>query len=264
MIHLNEIRYSASAVFRGHITTNYMMAIAAYLLAHEFIERKSYRKYLGPLIALVITNIFMSDGRTGYLVFFALTLLFLWQHIDWRGITLGVLAIALMTTLAFFTSSHFQQRVKQIPEYLHAYTQGEQYNSIGLRALWYTTAFKLIKQNPLHGTGTGSLAHEFKQKISNPILLTRNPHNEYLNLGVQLGLPGLLLLLAIFYLQWHDSRVLTPAMRRLAQGILIATATGCLFNSLLMDSGEGHFYVFFIAIAFANYNPKHQQKSSLL
>jgi len=38
----------------------------------------------------------------------------------------------------------------------------------------------------------------------------------------------------------------------MAQGLVVAIAVGCLFNSLLLDSTEGHLFALFVGIYYAN------------
>ena len=67
-----------------------------------------------------------------------------------------------------------------------------------------------------------------------------NPHNEYLLIGVQTGLVGLVLLLHLFWQHWRLApRLATPLETHLARGLLLTIAVGCLFNSLLLDHTEG-------------------------
>ena len=84
------------------------------------------------------------------------------------------------------------------------------------------------------------------------MVATVNPHNEYLNIAVQLGAAGLLMLLYLFYCQWRLASLLpTPYERHLARSLVITFAVGCLFNSLLMDHAEGLFFAWVTGLSFA-------------
>ncbi len=56
--------------------------------------------------------------------------------------------------------------------------------------------------------------------------LTDNPHNAYLNLGVQLGLLGMGALLLFFLLQWRFAGLMRPEQRRLAQALVFGDGVG--------------------------------------
>ena len=69
---------------------------------------------------------------------------------------------------------------------------------------------------------------------------TVNPHDEYLNIAIQLGILGLAAMLYLFYCEWRLAPALpTVAERELARALVITFAIGCAFNSLLMDHAEG-------------------------
>jgi len=76
-------------------------------------------------------------------------------------------------------------------------------------------------------------------------------HNEYLMLAVQVGLPGTLLLLLLFFTQWRCANRLPPFERVAAQGLVVAYGLTCLLNSMLLDHTEGLFFAFFTAWLFA-------------
>jgi O-antigen ligase len=115
--------------------------------------------------------------------------------------------------------------------------------------------------DPILGTGTGSYNSAFRIKRPAIYSITggskRNPHNEYLLVAVQLGLLGLLLLLYLFYTQLISSKKINDnETKYLSQGLVLLIVIGCLGNSLIMDSGEGHFWAFFSAVLFSNADKK--------
>jgi O-antigen ligase len=69
-----------------------------------------------------------------------------------------------------------------------------------------------------------------------------HPHNEYLHLAVQLGPAGLVLLLALFAAAFRAAGRLPANEARLAEGVVLAFAVGCLFNDLIWDMTEGHIW----------------------
>jgi O-antigen ligase len=72
---------------------------------------------------------------------------------------------------------------------------------------------------------------------------TDNPHNEYLMELLGGGIPALLLFLAWLGLTLREALRADTMHRALLAGVCVAFAFGCLFNSLLMDFGEGHLYM---------------------
>jgi O-antigen ligase len=77
---------------------------------------------------------------------------------------------------------------------------------------------------------------------------TDNPHNEYLFITVQSGLVGGGLFIALLLsLLFHSARLPSPR-RYLLQGVVVAMAVGCLMNSFLFDSHQGHFFAIIAAV----------------
>ena len=69
---------------------------------------------------------------------------------------------------------------------------------------------------------------------------------------MQLGLVGLFFFLILFIVQWICSFKLQEKEKYLVQGVILAMATGCVMNSFLFDSHQGHFYAFLSSIFFAS------------
>ena len=85
--------------------------------------------------------------------------------------------------------------------------------------------------------------------------ISANPHNEYLNIAIQLGVVGVLAMLYMFYCTWRLAPALpTSHERGLARGLVITFVIGCLFNSLLMDHAEGLFFAWATSVLFGGLN----------
>ena len=122
-------------------------------------------------------------------------------------------------------------------------------------------ALKLIPHKPFIGSGVGSYENSFR--IHEPefynvtTISKKNPHNEFLMISVQLGAAGLFLLLFLFYKQAACSEKIKDREHKyIAQGLVILIIIGCMGNSMLLDSREGHFWAFFSALLFSNIENK--------
>lgn len=244
-----------SGVFKDHIFTGFLLAFMSYCYALIAYFIKKWRRLATLLFFLAVFNVlFINIGRSGYVVLMSLVLLLAWQFWRWRGLlTAGLLAVVLLASLLFF-STNFKERMFTARHEVQLYDAGERYTSTGLRLSFYKNSLELLRQHPWIGTGTGSFARTYSNVVSDktdPSIATRNPHNEYLHVGVQFGLIGLIVLLVLFYSHWRESFRLTPIRRYFSQAILVSIAVGCLFNSWLMDVAQGYFYVLFTALAFA-------------
>ena len=245
-------------VFKGRITYSLLMAYAVYLWAQHFMHDTRRRWLWGLSIALGLINLlFMIGGRTGYLVFFALIILFMYQYWHWRGLLLSGLLVVGVTTLAYHTSDPFQQRMGQM---ISDITEDQPPGTITpgrLRLEFYANTLSLIARHPWLGGGTGSFVPEYAELVQEKHLYpTNNPHNEFLLITTQIGLVGLALLLLLGYRQWRLSYALRPEFIAAAQGLVVTLAVGSLFNSLLLDFTEGHFYACLTGIYYGSFNRK--------
>jgi O-antigen ligase len=123
---------------------------------------------------------------------------------------------------------------------------------------------EIVRSHPLAGVGTGGFAAAYARQVEGTGLVpTVNPHNEYLNIAVQLGLAGLVALGWLFFLVWRHAALLpTPLERDLARGLAIAFVVGSLFNSLLMDHAEGLFFAWGVGVLFGGYATSRHQPGS--
>ncbi len=81
---------------------------------------------------------------------------------------------------------------------------------------------------------------------------TRNPHNEFLLITVQIGIAGLAALLWLFWLQWRLApRLASPLECHLARGLVLTMIIGCMLNSMLLDHTEGLLYAWLTGLLYA-------------
>jgi O-antigen ligase len=241
-------------LFKGRIAWPYFMAFATFLMAHHFVLEPRRRWFWGLLIVMALYNLlYMNSGRTGQIIILFLLMLFSFQQGRWRGLLLGAVAGILLTVLAITTSPLIQQRLTQ--EAIGLQKENATESSTGLRVDFYKNTLKLIAEHPVWGTGTGSFAPRYLTLAQNiKTAATDNPHNEYLMITTQLGLIGLAAFLLMGYRQWISARLLPTPYREAAQGLVIAMAIGCLFNSFLLDHSEGYFYVVVTGVLFSGLN----------
>lgn len=249
-----------NSVFKDYIQQNFLMAFTCYLLALRMLYNKRWRWLVAILFVFAIYNtVFLGAARSGYIVFAALLVLFLWQWLRWKGIIYSVVALIVLSSLAFHFSTEFSQRVNLVASNIKQFQHGQPDTSVGLRMMFAGKSIDLIAKHPWLGTGTGSLAFEYSKIEPTPQVLTTNAHNEYLNLLVQLGVIGTAVLLLLFYLIWRQSYRLPEMYRYLAQAIVTAVAIGSLGNSWLMDTTEGHFFVYFVMLCLGAIALPHQR-----
>lgn len=257
------------AIFRSSITQNMLMAYASYLLvlqAREAVSNKAKWLFTGLAMLTGGNVLFMVSGRTGYLVLLALLTYCAWttlarhlyihgRSIGWReGAGIGFLALILVFS-AYQTSPRLHERMNQVMVGLNQWqTNVHDEASTGARLEFYYNTFAMVKQHPLLGVGTGGFPAAYAQQVQGKdVTLTRNPHNEYLLVTVQVGVAGFALLLYLFYAQWRHAAELPSTFEQdAARGLVLTIAITSLLNSPLLDHTEGLFFAFTSALLFAN------------
>lgn len=243
-----EDRYGHSIVF--HITHNFFMALLSFWALNRLTRPSFKRLFWGLIFAAASFNLFyIAPGRTGMLIYIVLVSLFLFARLSWKQGVGACLILSALLVGCYLTSTNLQSRVDQAVQEVRSYQPGSSRTSSGQRLDWWLSSLEMIQHQPLFGHGTGSYAAVQQQLPAQAeIKPTNNPHNEYLFIGVQLGLSGLVLFLAIFALQFHQCRRLPAERRLLVHGVITAMLVGCLFNSFLFDSLQGHFYILLSAV----------------
>lgn len=246
-----------------HITHSFFMACLAFIALHRFIASWQYKFYWLAVFFMASIDLFLiTPGRTGMLVYLVLAVLFVMQRFSFFKFIIAAMCIGAIFAGTYYSSPNVSQRVNDAIKEVKQYKAGSSRTSIGMRFDWYHNSIDLIKQKPLFGHGTGSFAHVQGELIEGTKTKpSDNPHNEYLFVGVQLGLLGLATFFSMFFMQLLCSLNLDKCNRNLVQGVVLSMMTGCLMNSFLFDSQQGHFYAFLIALLFS---AAQQQQSSLI
>lgn len=253
---------SDSGVFKDHIFTGFLLAFSSYCYAVlAFSIKKGWRWFFALLFLVSVYDVlFINLGRSGYVVLLSLILLLAWQHFSWQGLVTSILVSIFLLSSLLFLPANFKDRLNLVHREINQYQHGNFDTSVGLRLEFYKNSLKLLAKHPWIGTGTGSFSHDYFNVAEDKQFVTQNPHNEYLNIAVQFGLVGVVVLSAMFLVHWRQSFRLTGIRQRFAQAVLTTIVVGSVFNSWLMDVSQGCFYVFFTALLLANLSQSPQRK----
>lgn len=234
----------------------YLVIFAYLVLQRAMLGKKRRFLWAGFFLVISYDIFFILDTRTGWLIFIALTILFLFQYFS---IKKQLIFYALSLFLAFglfYTSQIVQYRVNQTINSLQNYdaTKKNSRTSLGNRLDWYLNSIELIKKKPVFGYGTGAfgvLHKSFEEKFSTERIT--EPHNEFLLTTVQIGFVGLFVLLALFIdpvlRSFKLIRRKEDSQAFALQATVLYLFIGCFFNSWLLSSVPSHIFTFLI-IAF--------------
>lgn len=245
------------AVFSSYLDQSIMSAVFAAICWHLRSLVKPRWLPAGLAALALVCVFFIFEGRTGHVVGLALiTMAAIWALPRHLRIGAVVVPCVLLAVLAA-CSDNVRKGLTEISHGVTSFNQtGETSTSSAIRLNFWLRSLESIAQEPWHGSGVGSWSHEFKlqqaQHAPNSFTLVNgNPHQEFLLWGVELGLPGIALLLGVMLALYRDSQRLEPAARRALQSVLLALILSCLFNSALYDALVGDFFCVTLALLLA-------------
>lgn len=237
----------AYTAFQNRISFGTYLAFAAYLLAWRAIHDAHKRWFWATLALLYGLSVLMiNNGRTGYVIILALVILLFFQKFGIKGVGIGLIAVSFLGSAAFFLSPTSHERITRTVQNFEKYKigNGATETSTGLRLQFYYHSLQIISKHPVFGTGTGSFPEEYAKSVAGTSdIRTSNPHNEYFLTAVQLGLVGLAMLFIFGFYLWQSTISLTGENKAALEGLVLTIGIGCLFNSQLLDAGEGRFFV---------------------
>ncbi len=250
-----DLNHQGDPAFKSRITHSIFISFFGFYCAQKAYDGMAYQKvYWLMFIACTYNLFFIVEGRTGQLIAVALVLLFAVQRFTKRGILLAVFIVGLLMLLFLNYSdkaTRFNEGVVNMQSDLKPGPEQSQ-TSMGQRYMFWRYSLKLIAEKPLFGHGTGSFAKEYERIASNETMKTKNPHNEFLMVGVQLGAVGLLVYLGFLVSQYYLSKRLPHQEKYVAQGLLLTLIITSLFNTPIMDHTEGHWFLMMIALSFSS------------
>ncbi len=245
-------------VLVGSIFHNTGLALLAFYCSHRItgFNRESYLPLAGLCVA-VGNMFFIVPSTTGRVIFFTLMPVFFWQTLGWRRMCLPLVGFLVFGVSAYYSAPDFHNRTNTD----WADVQGADANVIAtqskdLRFEFWRHSMEIIYKSPVFGHGTGSYPVEYQRLLQNKpnghkMKISGDPHNEYLHVGVQLGIVGMALLVWIFIQQWRCSFQLPFRERYLAQGVVLTIAVGSLANSFILNANEGMLFALLSAALFA-------------
>ncbi len=244
-------RTSVGTVFSGQLDQAIMTAGFSALCWHlrrEFPGRYGPALAIGLAVAGAVNVLFLMPGRTGQVALIAAMSFALFTALQGRARVVVLLLPLVMVAFAMFVSPMFRDRVVAVATESQAYREGDRSpTSSGLRLnYWYRTA-QAIGQSPLIGYGAGSWPYEFTRLDGKPAT-ARNPHQEFLMWGIQLGLAGIALLALFFVAVIRDCRRFPEPVRTATQSFVVVLFVACLFNSILFDALIGDYFCVVLGI----------------
>jgi O-antigen ligase len=243
---------------KDYISQSAMFTICALVIVRfAFDMWQTNRRWLAAALFILslafVANVFyVATSRTFLLVIPILLVVFGYQAFGWKGAASLAIGIVILAMAAWPSASSLRVRVSSFFDEVRAYQPTAIPTPAGLRLEFWRKSLRFIEQAPLLGHGTGSIRDQFRRSVAGQsgmaAEIAANPHNQALAVGIQLGIVGIAVLLAMWIahlaLFRSDSFAAWVGLVVVVQNIM-----GSLFNSHLFDFTQGWAYVVGVGVA---------------
>jgi O-antigen ligase len=249
---------SAGVPVKNYIDQSQEFALCAFALALPALRAFRERQWPTAIgcaalsLVFVVNMLFVASARAALIYMPVLLALFASRHLSRRamGVVFGGAVVAGM--LVWTTSPYLRERVADIATEYHHGDENRALASTAQRLTYWRKSIRFFIEAPLFGHGTGSIRQLFERDAVGQSGLsaevTRNPHNQTLNVAVQWGLLGAVVL----YGMWLSHLLLFRGeglVGWIGLVVVVQNVVSSLFNSHLFDFHEGWIYVLGVGIA---------------
>ncbi|AEJ00435.1 O-antigen polymerase [Nitrosomonas sp. Is79A3] len=202
----------------SYLSFSAMLGVGA-IMAVGFADMNRSKK-LGILLWIVaIALIFIQFHQNGRILLLAtliavLLMAFLRYKIEIRKFIGILISVSIVTVIFAYNSPVFQDRLIQAKNDIELLQQGNYSSSLGYRLAMWDVGLHAIAERPLSGYGTGSPERYFDNAIltyKNGIYKdlpefqeTSHYHNDWIEIGMHIGVPGMLALLFLYW-GWYQA-----------------------------------------------------------
>ena len=250
---------------RGIFVKNYIdqsqeFTLCAVALAYPIVLLLRQQRYwLAGLLTVLALSFFINMAfvvvsRTAIVTIPIMFGVFALLHLRWRSIALISVALIAGAAIAWQASPQLRRTADTfVSDYTRYMEKGEP-TSAGLRLEFWRKSLGFFAEAPIKGHGTGSTRGLFEavatpsgQYLASSEVIG-NPHNQTLNVAVQWGVIGIVILYAIWglHLRLFRGDGLAPWIGLL---VVVQNVFTSLFNSHLFDFHEGWMYVIGVGVA---------------
>jgi O-antigen ligase len=204
-------------------------------------------------LSLLVNMIFVVVSRTALVTMPVMLAVFAVFHLKWRTTLMIFCATMVLAALAWTVSPQLRWTAMTVPRDYQIYKETNTPTSIGMRLEFWQKSLRFFAEAPIIGHGTGSTRGLFEKAATGPALLADgqiidNPHNQTLNVAVQWGVIGIVVLYAMWLLHLLLFRGGGLA-NWLGLLVVVQNVFTSLFNSHLFDFHEGWMYVLGVGVA---------------
>ncbi len=202
--------YKYPVGFMYHVPYSVMVAFSALLILYQakYLENKYLKIIYIIFFMTMTTNLVISSGRTGYVVYFGSILILLFSF--YKLSIKNFLQLLLFPTIVFYIgyklNAGVQARIEATIKATNKLQGNENYNSsLGARLASYEIVYDIFTQpenSPLYGIGVGDMKVAISKSVKKSKIIDTyfiHTHNSYLDVFLETGAIGLILLILFFY-----------------------------------------------------------------
>jgi O-antigen ligase len=204
-------------------------------------------------LGFVLNMAFVIVSRTALVTMPIMLAAFALLHLKWRTNVIIFCAAVLLSGLAWAGSPQLQRTTTTFLRDYQLYKTDNVATSIGIRLEFWRKSLRFISEAPVAGHGTGSARGLFEQAATGAERsasgqVVGNPHNQTLNVAIQWGVLGVIVLYAMWalHLKLFRGEGLAAWIGLL---VVVQNIVTSLFNSHLFDFHEGWMYVLGAGVA---------------
>ena len=243
---------------KNYIDQSQEFALCAVVLAYPVISLlRAGRPVAALLLSAIILGFlvnmaFVVVSRTALVTIPVMLAVFAFLHLRWKTSVIIFCAALALSALAFTASPKLRWTIETFSRDYALYKEENRATSMGLRLEYWQKSLRFIANAPMLGHGTGSTQRLFEQaavgRVGAAADVVRNPHNQTLNVAIQWGVLGIILL----YAMWSSHLWLFRSdglMAWIGLMVVVQNFFTSLFNSHIFDFNEGWIYVLGVGIA---------------
>lgn len=253
---------ASGVAVRNYIDQSQEFALCALALVYPIVALfRAGRVRLAALFALLsigfLANMmFVVVSRTALMTLPVLVVVFALLHLRWRAALTAVGAMTLIAVSLWAVSPHLRATVAKFQSDYERSMESHSttVSGMGSRLEYWRKSLRFIAEAPLIGHGTGSIRGLFAKAASDADIdplrgeVVSNPHNQTLSNAVQWGIPGVLVLYALWFAHLlmfrGDGLACWIGMLVVVQNMLSS-----LLNTHLFDFTSGWIYVLGVGVA---------------
>ncbi|MGZ5873593.1 MAG: O-antigen ligase family protein [Bradyrhizobium sp.] len=244
---------------KNYIDQSQEFALCAVALAYPVISLLRAGRMVPALslsaiaLGFVVNMAFVVVSRTVLVTMPIMLAVFALLHLRWRTSVIILFVAIVLAGLAWLASPQLRWTLETFSRDYKLYQEQNAATSMGLRLEFWKKSLRFIAEAPVLGHGTGSTQGLFEQAAVGPARgaaaeVVANPHNQTLNVAVQWGALGVIVLYAMWlsHLSLFRGDGLMPWIGLM---VVMQNFFTSLFNSHIFDFNEGWMYVLGVGIA---------------